>query len=167
MATATSLEDHGTYWKINYDDGGYDTVPKDPNVLDAGAATAQAAGQTDAAAKMRVWAQNIRATGKPISLTDWKTIGIIGGIAAGALFLGGLAWYLKSQSHSGARENPIHIHRRRRRRRNPLKRGASRATISYNIRKLRHEGYPQKRAVAAALNNARRTARGPLPKYLR
>jgi hypothetical protein len=164
MANATSLEDHGTYWRINYDDGGYDTVPKDPNVLDTGAATAQAAGQTAAAAKMRLWAQNIRSTGQPIALgMDWKTIGIIGGVAAGALFLGGLAWYLKSQSHHGARENPI----RRRRRRNPLKRGASRATISYNIRKLRHEGYPQNRAVAAALNNARRTARGPLPKYLR
>jgi hypothetical protein len=39
---------------------------------------------------------------------------------------------------------------------NPLKPGRSRAVISYNIRKLRHEGYPQKRAVAAALNNARK-----------
>jgi hypothetical protein len=49
----------------------------------------------------------------------------------------------------------------------PLKPGASRATISANIRKLRREGYPQKRAVAAALNNARRTGRGRMPSYLR
>jgi hypothetical protein len=39
----------------------------------------------------------------------------------------------------------------------PLRKGSSRAAISSNIRKLRREGYPQKRAVAAALNNARRT----------
>lgn len=49
----------------------------------------------------------------------------------------------------------------------PLKSGSSRATISKNIRKLRHEGYPQKQAVAIALNNARRTGRGRQPAYLR
>ena len=50
-----------------------------------------------------------------------------------------------------------------RRRSNPLKRGSSRAVISYNIRKLKREGYPQKQAVAAALNNARRTGHYPPP----
>lgn len=37
---------------------------------------------------------------------------------------------------------------------NPLKRGSSRATISANIAKLRHEGYPQKQAIAIALKKA-------------
>ena len=40
--------------------------------------------------------------------------------------------------------------------RNPLKRGHSRKTVSANIRKLVREGYPQKRAVAAALNFSRK-----------
>jgi hypothetical protein len=59
--------------------------------------------------------------------------------------------------------------RRRRRRKNPLKSGSSRATISHNISKLHreHPDWPQKRVVAAALNNARRTGRGKRPKYLR
>lgn len=39
---------------------------------------------------------------------------------------------------------------------NPLKRGSSRAVVSANIRKLRHEGYPERQAIAIALNNARR-----------
>jgi hypothetical protein len=38
----------------------------------------------------------------------------------------------------------------------PLKPGASRAVISSNISKLRGENYPQKQAVAIALNNARK-----------
>lgn len=49
---------------------------------------------------------------------------------------------------------------------NPLKRGASRAVISANIRYLRRKGMPQRQAVAAALSHARRTGRKPLPAYL-
>lgn len=37
---------------------------------------------------------------------------------------------------------------------NPLRRGSSRAVVSANIAKLRHEGYPQKQAVAIALKTA-------------
>lgn len=54
-------------------------------------------------------------------------------------------------------------------RRNPLKRGKSRKTISSNIRKLRHEGYPEKQAVAISLRKAgvaRKRKRNPLPKGL-
>jgi len=36
----------------------------------------------------------------------------------------------------------------------PLKKGRSRKTVSRNIRKMRSEGYPQRQAVAAALNTA-------------
>jgi hypothetical protein len=41
----------------------------------------------------------------------------------------------------------------------PLKRGSSRATISSNIREMRHSGYPQRQAVAAAMSQARRSRR--------
>lgn len=36
----------------------------------------------------------------------------------------------------------------------PLRRGSSNETVSSNIRKLRDEGYPQKQAVAIALDKA-------------
>jgi hypothetical protein len=42
----------------------------------------------------------------------------------------------------------------------PLKRGSSKATISYNIREMVKAGHPQKVAVAAALNSARKVKRG-------
>lgn len=39
----------------------------------------------------------------------------------------------------------------------PLKRGKSRAVVSSNIRKLRHEGYAPKQSVAIALKKAGRS----------
>ena len=36
----------------------------------------------------------------------------------------------------------------------PLEKGKSRKTVSKNIKKLRHEGYPQDQAVAIALDKA-------------
>lgn len=39
-----------------------------------------------------------------------------------------------------------------------LRRGTGRKTVSANIRKMRRAGHPQKQAVAAALNTARKSA---------
>lgn len=36
----------------------------------------------------------------------------------------------------------------------PLEKGSSKRTVSHNIKKLRDEGYPQKQAVAIAMNEA-------------
>lgn len=36
----------------------------------------------------------------------------------------------------------------------PLKKGSSKKTISENIREMRHAGYPQDQAVAAAMDKA-------------
>lgn len=36
----------------------------------------------------------------------------------------------------------------------PLKKGSSQKTVSANISKLRHEGYPQQQAIAIAMNTA-------------
>jgi len=41
----------------------------------------------------------------------------------------------------------------------PLKKGKSRKTISSNISEMRHAGYPQTQAVAAALSTARRSGK--------
>lgn len=42
----------------------------------------------------------------------------------------------------------------------PLKSGSSDKVISANIRKLIHEGYGQKQAVAIALSNSRKKEKG-------
>ena len=36
----------------------------------------------------------------------------------------------------------------------PLKKGRGQKTISSNIRKLRHEGYPQRQAIAISMKKA-------------
>ncbi len=43
----------------------------------------------------------------------------------------------------------------------PLARGSSKAVISNNIREMMASGHPQDQAVAASLNNARRSGGGP------
>lgn len=105
-------------------------------------------------------------------LTKWGpwilgalAIATLGGIYYVSTKPGGIKGFLGM----GARETGLGT--RRRPRNNPLRSGASRATISYNISKLQreHRGdpkWPHKRIVAAALNNARRTSRGELPEYL-
>ena len=40
----------------------------------------------------------------------------------------------------------------------PLKKGKSKATVSSNIREMVASGHPQKQAVAASLNEARKSA---------
>jgi hypothetical protein len=103
---------------------------------------------------------------------DWLTKYGSWLLVGGLVLVGAGAWYVSTKPGGfkgfigmGARENPV----KRRARRNPLKSGASRATISANIRKLHreHPDWAHNRVVAAALNNARRTHRGMLPAYLR
>lgn len=45
----------------------------------------------------------------------------------------------------------------------PLKKGASKATISKNIKEMKKSGHPQSQAVAASLNQARKSG-GKIPK---
>jgi len=39
----------------------------------------------------------------------------------------------------------------------PLKKGKSKKTVSSNIREMMESGYPQKQAIAASLNQARKS----------
>ena len=42
----------------------------------------------------------------------------------------------------------------------PLKKGKSRATVSANVKEMMDSGYPQRQAVAAALDQQRRSGGG-------
>jgi hypothetical protein len=46
----------------------------------------------------------------------------------------------------------------------PLKKGSSKATVSENIREMIKAGHPQKQAVAASLEQARRSRKTPQKK---
>jgi hypothetical protein len=89
MANVTKLEDRGSNWSISYDDGGYDTVPKDPNAIDTAAAYADSTGQKELAAKFRMWAQNIRTKGVPVivPMSTEKGILLVGVMVVGAFIL--------------------------------------------------------------------------------
>lgn len=41
----------------------------------------------------------------------------------------------------------------------PLRKGKSKKVISGNIKRLRHEGYPQKQAIAIAMRKAKKRKR--------
>lgn len=41
----------------------------------------------------------------------------------------------------------------------PLRKGSSKATVSYNISEMVNSGHPRKQAVAAALANARKRSK--------
>ena len=80
--TVTKLEDRGSNWSISYEDGSYDTVPKDPNVIDTAATVADTNGQKELAAKFRMWAQNIRTRGVPVIVpSSVAPLLVLGGIA--------------------------------------------------------------------------------------
>lgn len=46
----------------------------------------------------------------------------------------------------------------------PLKKGKSQKSISGNIRKLRHEGYPEKQSIAIAMSEAGKSRKKPTRK---
>ena len=87
--SVTGIEDHGTYWIVTYDDGGYDNVPKDPAILDTAAANASAIGQTALGAKLAAFAAHIRKDGKPVDLpmSTGSLVLLFGGGLVAAYFL--------------------------------------------------------------------------------
>lgn len=48
----------------------------------------------------------------------------------------------------------------------PLKKGKSKKTVSKNIKEMMNSGYPQKQAIAASLNQARKSG-AKIPKKKR
>lgn len=99
MANVTGLEDRGNMWRILFDDGGYDEIPKDINKLIDGLVAAQKAGQTKVAAEIQDYINNIKAYGQPVPPTvakpaaNWMPWAVAGGLVV----ISGVAIYLLSK----------------------------------------------------------------------
>jgi hypothetical protein len=80
MSAVIAVVDRGIYWSVQYTDG-EDTVPKDPRILDTGAAQADANGNPTLAQKLRAYAASIRLKGVPAEVGPGVGL-VVGGVFA-------------------------------------------------------------------------------------